>query len=488
MNVAFNFIKNLQELVHEMIHITISKLTLIRKNRYRLNISLSLILLLFSSLHAGIDSDLKGFFDEMGASSNITKGGAYHDQSGGYYSGGSVFVRSPTRNIQLLNVTPPSYSMNCGSMDLIGGGFSILSSKQLIDALHGIGRSAGAYALQLGLQTITPQVKAAIDQLMAVLQNVNGLSQNSCLTGQLLAAGLLPKNEAMMKHLCKSKGMSLKQMEDWAGLDQGCNTQAADLGNRSVPGYEDVLSGEYNVAWKALQKNDFLKSDPQLAELMMSISGSIISRKISHDRFQKSHLPSLMNHQHLIDALIKGGVSADIYACDDKAEDKCLNPTKQKITLSSERALHGKVQTILESLSHKVRHDEAISAEEQAFVNSTSLPVMAMLAVEGAFRADGSPIKASEIAEGISYDLLLRYFTGILELVSENLRDLEQVQVDGSVIEKFRKDLREAQRTLADKRNGVYQQILTTLKMIEHTKQIESKLQSLFVSAQGEDQ
>ena len=145
---------------------TIKKL---RKVKINLRLMALFFLFLSSSLQAGIDSDLKGFFEEMGASSNITKGGAYHDQSGGYYSGGSVFVRSPTRNIQLLNVTPPSYSMNCGSMDLIGGGFSILSSKQLMDALHGIGRSAGAYALQLGLQTITPQVKAAIDQLMAVI-------------------------------------------------------------------------------------------------------------------------------------------------------------------------------------------------------------------------------------------------------------------------------------------------------------------------------
>lgn len=438
-----------------------------------------------SVLQANIESDLKTFFDGMGVSSNVTRGGAYHDQTGGYYSGGSVFMRSPTRNPSLFQVTPPSLSMNCANMDLIAGGFSVLSSKQLMDVLHGIGRNATAYAFQLGLSVITPQVKSAIDQLMAVLQNVNGLSQNSCLTGQLLAAGLLPKNEAMTKHLCKSKGMSLKMMEDWAGLDQACGTKAADVAARDVPGYEDVLSGEYNVAWKALQKNDFLKGDKQLAHLMMSISGSLIARRVGEDRFQKSYLPSLLSHQGLLDALIYGGQDAEIYVCDDG--EKCLHPRLQKVGISADRGLFGRVQSLLEGLSAKVRADEAISREEQAFVNATALPVMAILAVEVAFRSDGSPLKASAFAEAIAYDLLLRYFEGILDLLTENLRDLEQVQVDDAVIKDFKKDLRQAQQKLTEKRNGLYQQMLTHLKMIEQAQQIEHKLQHLFITTHSGD-
>ena len=461
------------------------KIFFIQKNRRFLG-ALSLVGLVSCPVQAGIESDLKSFFDGMGVSSNVTRGGAYRDQTGGYYSGGSIFVRSPSRNYQLLQITPPSLAMNCGSMDFIAAAFSVLSSKQLMDAVHAIGRNAGAYALQLGLSVVTPQVKATIDQLMAVLQNVNGLTQNSCNTGRLLAAGLLPKNEAMMKDLCKSKGMSLKMLEDWAGLDQACATKAGDVASRDVPGYEDVLSGEYNVAWKALQKNDFLKNDAQLASLMMSVSGSLISRKVRDNQFQKSHLPSLMNHQGLLDALIYGGQEAEIYVCSDK--EKCLHPQKQRVSLSPDRSLFGSVQNILESLSAKVRADEPISKEEQAFVNATSLPVMAILAVEAAFRADGSPLKASEFAEAIAYDLLLRYFSSILELIAGNLRDLEQVQVDESLIKEFKEDLRQAQITLANKRNGLYQQMLTQLKMIEHAQQIESKLQSMFIAQnQGGD-
>lgn len=452
---------------------------MIKQNLKRVGMAFSVGCFWAVSCLANIESDLKSFFDGMGGTStNVTRGGAYRDQTGGYYSGGSVFIRSAARNPSLLQVTPPSLSMNCANMDLIAGGFSVLSSKQLMDVLHGIGRNAAAYAFQLGLSVITPQVKAAIDQLLAVLQNVNGLSQNSCLTGQLLAAGLLPKNEAMTKHLCKSKGMSLKMMEDWAGLDQACATKAGAVASREVAGYEDILSGEYNVAWKALQKNDFLKQDAQLAHLMMSVSGSLISRLVGEDRFQKSHLPSLLSHQGLLDALIYGG-EAELYVCSESS--KCLQPRVQKVRIAPDQGLFGRVQSLLEGLSTKVRADEAISKQEQAFVNATALPVMAILSVEAAFRSDGSPLKASEFAEAIAYDLLLQYFQGILTLMSESLRDLEQVQVDASVIQEFKKDLRHAQQALTHKRNGLYQQMLTYLKMIEHAQQVEQKLQHLFV-------
>lgn len=449
--------------------------------------SLLLSVLVSCSAHAGIDSALKGLFDEMGTSGNLTRAGAYRDQSGGYYSGGSLFVRTPAHHVQFLQVTPPGFNMNCTNMDLVSGGFSVLSSDQLMKALHSIGRNAAAYALQLGLQTVAPQVKAAIDQLMAVLQNVNGLTQNSCTTGKILAAGLLPKNEAMMKDLCRSKGMSLKIMEDFAGMEQGCNTRTEEIATEKVAGYEDILAGEYNLAWKALQKNDFLKADPSLASLMMSVSGSILSRKSSATRFQKSHLPSLMSNQNLMDGLIYGGQNVEIYQCDDKAEDKCLNPVKIKAGLAANTSLFGRVQGVLESLSVKIRNDGEISKEEQAFVNSTSLPVMTILSIEGAFRSDGSPLKASEFAEAIAYDLLLRYFSSILDLLTENLRDLEKVQIDESIIKDFKEDLRHAQVALSGKRNGIYQQMLTQLKMIEHAQQIEGKLQSMFMSiSQGD--
>lgn len=441
-----------------------------------------LVLLTSTPGRGGIEGDLQSFFKSMGTTSNVTRGGAWRDQSGGYYSGGSVFIRSPSRTVTFLNVEPPSLSMNCGSMDFILGGFSVLSSRQLMDALHAIGRNAGAYALQLGLSIVTPQVKAVIDQLMAVLQEVNGLSQNSCLTGQLLAAGLLPKNAAMMKDLCKSKGMSARLLEDWAGLDQECGTKAHDIANRPVAGFEDVLGGEYNLAWKALQKNAFLRADPQLAQLMMSVSGSLISRKAPGEKFRKIHLPSLMNNQSLIDALIYGGQDAEIYVCDDRQENRCLHPARQRVAVREASSLFGKVNDLLEGMSRKLRRDEAISREEQAFVNATSLPVMAILAIETAFRADGSPLKVSEFSEAIAYDLLLRYFSGILDLVAESLRDLEQVQVDDAIIKEFRHDLREARKAVLDRRNGIYQQMLTQLKMVEHTRQVETRLQSLFLS------
>ena len=75
-----------------------------------------------SILNAGVSKDMSNFFNKFGASSNHTKGSSYQDQSGGYYNGGSFFMRSPAKNLRPVTVTPPGFRMGCGGIDLWSGG------------------------------------------------------------------------------------------------------------------------------------------------------------------------------------------------------------------------------------------------------------------------------------------------------------------------------------------------------------------------------
>jgi len=73
-------------------------------------------------VQAGVSKDMSIFFNKFGASSNHTKGSSYQDQSGGYYNGGSFFMRSPSKNLRPVTVTPPGFRMGCGGIDLWSGG------------------------------------------------------------------------------------------------------------------------------------------------------------------------------------------------------------------------------------------------------------------------------------------------------------------------------------------------------------------------------
>ncbi|MFM7853053.1 MAG: conjugal transfer protein TraH, partial [Flammeovirgaceae bacterium] len=102
--------------------------------------------------------------------------------------------------------------------------------------------------------------------------------------------------------------------------------------------YKHMLVGEFNLAWKAIQRNDFLSADKDLAEFFLSLSGTIISRKTGED-FEIITLPSLADREELLTALLQGG-NAKIYRCDGgDAENRCLNPTLTEITVAEADAL-----------------------------------------------------------------------------------------------------------------------------------------------------
>jgi hypothetical protein len=56
------------------------------------------------------------------------------------------------------------------------------------------------------------------------------------------------------------------------------------------------------------------------------------------------------------------------------------------------------------------------------------------------------------------------------------------VQVDGEMIEEFKQDIRDARAQILERRNGIYQQMETTLSVIQKTKLIEGQLHHQFSS------
>lgn len=450
------------------------------------------IAFLYSPGFAGMQDDLQGFFGSMGYASNVTAGGAFQDQTGGYYTGGSVFARAPARNLQLASVQMPNFRSGCGGIDLFTGGFSFINSQALIGMLKTIGSNASSYAFNLALQTVTPQIYNTLNELNALAQDVNNMNINSCEAAATVVGGLWPKTDASSKLLCNSMGTGKNVFKDWAESRQGCGAGGRrESINASKSGeFQDVLGDEFNLAWKAIQKNDFLKSDRELAEFFMSVSGSVISRKTARGQgkkdaaFQRIHLASLIKNPDLLQALVLGSQTATIYTCDDPDENKCLNPRSKPINIPPKKALLFKVDRLLKSMAEKIKTDGKITPEEMGLVKSTMIPIFKILSVQAAFKADASNVSVTEFGEAIAHDILLQYLDQVLDVISGSLKELEKVQIDESAIAAFKSDLAHARLQILERRNGAFQQLHTTLSLIERTKQIEQQLQNMFVSMQ----
>jgi conjugative transfer pilus assembly protein TraH len=435
-----------------------------------------------------MQSELNNVFKSMGFDSNVTEGGSFQDQKGGYYTGGSLFARTPVRTAQLMNIQAPGFKAGCGGIDIFTGGFSYLKSEHLIAMLKNIGANASSYAFNLALQTVTPQIYNVLNELNALAQEVNNMNINSCEAAATLVGGMWPKSDASSRLLCQSMGTQYGKLSDWAEARQGCGNegQRSSVDKSKTP-FKDVLGDEFNLTWKALQKNTFFAADPFLAELFMSISGTIVAKKAGktgEESFDKRHFSSLAINDSFFEAVIFGnGNKIKLYRCKANvggADGDCLDIDEKEELISQTDALQPRVEGLLRSISSKIRSDEALTAREKGLVNASTLPIFKILAVQAAFRQGSSPIDINNYSEAISYDLLLGYLEDVLDLVLQSIREIRSVQIDDSNIETLKGDIHRVRAALLEKRNGVFQRLHSYLAAIEKTEQIERQLHNTF--------
>jgi conjugative transfer pilus assembly protein TraH len=438
--------------------------------------------------YANMHESLENAFQRLGASNNVTGPGAsYNDQVGGFYTAGSVFSRGKTVNANLMSLQMPHYRSGCGGIDLFMGGLSFINAQEFLHLLRNIGSNASGYAFNLALATITPQIKSVLDDLSAKVQQMTNHSITSCEAAATLVGGVWPQSDASSQLLCNAMSKDLSLATDWAQSRQRCGAggqrDATTAQKSNLSGYRDVLGDEFNLAWKALKKNVFLSSDSRLAEFFMTISGTIVSRKNVAGNLEMREFSSKSSDGDLISALLTGGQPVQVYRCDAVGEDECLNPSVSAETLPRERSLSYKVDLLVNGIHQNLLQDKSLTSEQQAFVNSTMIPILRIMAVEMAFKAGGSPLSMSTYKDAIAHDILLQYLDDVMDLVWSSTTHLKQVQLNDKMIESFRRGISFARKDLFAKRTALFQQISLTLEAIERTQQTERKLQNQFISS-----
>jgi conjugative transfer pilus assembly protein TraH len=446
----------------------------------------------------GIGEDLMVFFKNAGIASNVTTPGSYQDQTAGFYTGGSLVTRNGVRNAQIATVQMPGFRAGCGGIDLWMGGFSHIKSEQMVEMLRNIGSAAGSYAFMLAMQTVSPQIYNIMNEINNLATQINQTNINSCEVAATALGGVWPKSDQASKHLCQSMGSNLGSFSDWSAARQGCGAggdrEKVFRERGSDPRYKDMFVGEFNLAWKAIQANAFLSADKELAQLFLTLVGSIIVRSgsaqtsnykgsaVGDKSYEVITLPGHADRDDVITGLLVGGVTS-IYNCNDEA---CLHPTISKITIADRHALHKRVHGILESLVQKIYEDGEPTAEEKDFLNSTCLPVYKMLNVLTAFRKGHAPLDIHQYSDLIALDVLYKYVLEVIDIVHDSVAQLRAVQVDESHMERFLNYLRAARERITARRNNAFQHLDNVLSFIQSTQLIEKQLHVMMGSVATE--
>lgn len=436
-----------------------------------------IVILLSSTVcFANVDSDLNQFFDQLGYASNVTSSHAYEGQEGGYYTPGSLFLRSPSRDIQVAHLSVPSLKAGCGGISLYGGGFSFIKGDQLVDFAKNIMTDSAPYAFQLAMETYAPQLNAIYSKLQYWAQQMNQNNLTSCQAAESMVGGLWAKNTSAQRQVCEDLGTQNNAFSDWAAARQGCGNggqggSTLDQLKSTEEGKKEITR-DVNIVWRNIMQESFLTSDIKLAEFFMSLSGTVIF----DDKGNPTVYASMIKDQSIISALMNGG-SATIYTCDNPSADQCLSLNKESISIDPQDGLTAHIDQILQGIQDKYVNDESLTDDEKGFLNSTSLPVLKFIQVS---LESGNQINTRNYAQIIAQDLLVKYLEGVITVVKNSM----MYSHFGSAQKSMMNSLEKAEQQVDNMKNNVYKKVQAETALINqaitYQKMIMGNLSSQF--------
>lgn len=429
---------------------------------------------------AGVGGDLETFFNDMNYV-NVTRPGVYEGQQAGYFTGGGIYARTPVRDFQLVGVQMPRFRAGCGGIDVYTGGFSFINADQFVQFLRTVGQNAKGLAFMLAMKVVSPQIEQTIAWLQEKAQMINQFTMDSCQAAGAAVGGAL-ELLGQEEQACITRRVS-KLGEDYGSAKVKCRNNPNDKPSLNAD-EDDINFHEGNIAWQAMMKNSFFRSDLEVAQLVMNITGTVVTTRDGGSDPQTTTrvIPSQLIGQGgsdpLIAALLNGG-TVQIYRCEDAEVDtgKCVlfGGNKSDLTIASTQALDGKVKRLLTSLAEKIVTEAAPPTEEErGLIQATSLPVYKFLTVSTAYFAGNVDSEIATFSELIAKDIVHAYLLDLLKKIGDGASGLEETK--GKAVTQFQADIRDARQQLAESQQKVSEDYDRALNFVVKARDYERAL------------
>ena len=439
-------------------------------------IRLILAIVVFSSathitFASGIDKLMK-YASPNGSMSNVNRGAIIKDQQGGYMTGGSVILRGPRpKTLQPLTIQTPKFAFEpcTGSADFRFGGLSYISGREFTQFFKNMGTAAGAYGVKMLIKSACPQCEDIMSYMETVARDINGMMMDQCAGAQSLAKGVFPMLNAGDQQKCLMKGNIGRSNRDMYEASDKCKS---DPDRHGEIGDEDelksLLGDEFNLVWKALGKGS--GGDLDFKELIMSISGTIIGRKVDGS-FHFNNKASLVLNNDLLEQYIgvhKKASKVKLYHCD--TNDKCLNPLEAEVVLTEQNTIYGNISRILEHMVTKIFEGKgAFTDEEEAVIAFSSVPIIQLIEMEIVHKGkeEDMLVRMQEFLEVVCYDVVTNFLTQMINQASAAVAALEYAQVDDTVIKKFTTQVGEVRRFITDSKFAAFKRLQVIMQYKE---------------------
>ena len=425
-------------------------------------------------LCADIKQDMEDFYNSFGVSSNVSSADVYQGQKAGYATGGSASIRNPVLRSKLVTVNLPKIDAGCGGIDLYAGGFSFINSERLIENLKSIAASSAGYAFFLGVESFSPLIANQMKTLQGWSNAINGMSINSCETAAQLVGSVWPQNDVASHHICNTIGTQEGLFSGHVKARHQCSTSNGirTVKNIAETTYPHLLYGNYNLAWKAIQQQELLAGRTDLAQLLMTITGTIIVKEVDGKRSYQI-LPSQMANESFLKVILEGG-SCKIYKCDN--DKQCLTVTESILNIDPEGSVMGKVRSALIGIQDKILNDEELAANEREILALSGLPLYKIINVLTAYKHGACPLDLIDIADVVAMDMLMQCIQAGIENIRAGAVKLRAEQMYANAVDVYIGDLDRVKKEIKYHETRALTKLEQQLAILEKIQVIEKKL------------
>ena len=387
---------------------------------------------------ASIQTQMQGWFNEMGAYGNVTGAQVISGQTGTVYTGGSMYMRTPIRNYQMASIAPPSIRAGCGGIDLFAGSFSFINSEQLTALLRNIANNAVGYAFMMAVKSVSPDLADLLQYLQDQASKINNMNMNSCQMAEGIVTATLGPMLSDKKEQANAQGTgsllsnlwpdSFQSFDSWR-QDKASKKQARQQAANADANLKEILEPG-NVVWKALQKTD---TPDELKELMISMVGTIIIippgatgnengdkplwRYVGPTGIKFSDFVGNPETQTKNDVtLLKCGTDFD-----------CMSPTA--VPNQSVSSLSWHVRQTMEKATNNIqnRQGQNFSGIDYAVYMNSSIPVW-RLANVAAMSRGGPVLLTNNYSQTVAVELAYNWFTEMVRTLQKALANNSAAQ------------------------------------------------------------
>lgn len=400
-------------------------------------------------VQANLQSELNSWFDNSGYT-NVTAPGAYQSQIGGYYSGGSVSMRVPSRDVGVFaSYQPPSFRGGCGGIDLDLGGFNLVNKDEIVQQLRAIGQNAKALAFSMAISYISSLLSSKMDYIKGVADKLNSMQMTSCdaaaklmaMAGDGLTDQTNKETTQCIQRKIASSGLSYDQARTACTKDG--DRDATNAGERNQRSFT-----EGNLAWFVMMNVPWLKRDLDTAEILMNMTGTtILYPKGTGNEKVKQPVPippMTGNVEWLLNYLVFGSEGdfrgrVMLYRCEDRTADEiggCAtlqNGGKPvEFDLSSYTPIKNKVLDRVRGIYSKVYDKDALMTnDERALIETVAAPIYKYILVSASAFRRTDPVgdyMLDDYLDGISKDMVA---TNLIAMLNEVKSHITMEKVNG---------------------------------------------------------